>query len=253
LRLVSLVGVSNVDGVAFPIPAIARRVHEAGALLMLDAAQSAAHQHVTLQETGADLVALSLHKMLGPSGVGALVATSEAWDTLGPWQLGGGTVSASGPEGYDLLARPARYEAGLGNFAGLVAVAPALDYLSGIGFDAIAGHDRRLNDHATRLLADIPGVTVHGPAAAQRSSIVPFTVDGLDPHDVALYLDEAADVSVRSGAHCVHSYFARRGMTGTVRASFHAYNTTQDVDRMAEALTALVASMRPRTRPGREK
>jgi cysteine desulfurase / selenocysteine lyase len=243
LRLASFVHVSNVDGVEFPAARIAKKVHENGGQLMLDVAQSAAHQAVGLARQGADFLALSLHKMMGPSGVGALVAQPEAWQGLGPYQLGGGTVSSSGADGFELLDRPQRYEAGLANYAGLVAVRAGLDFLHGLGF-AIAAHDRKLNALATKALSGFEGVTVHGPPASRRSSILPFTIEGFDPHDVALFLDESSDVAVRSGAHCVHSYFQRRGLSGTVRASFHAYNTPEDVERLIEGVRELTAARR---------
>ncbi len=244
LRLASLTHVSNVDGAVVSIRDAARRVHDAGGLLLVDAAQSAAHGPCGLRTLEADFVALSLHKMLGPSGVGALVATPDAWQTVSPLTLGGGTVSQSGPDGYELAERPARFEAGLGNYAGLVAVEAGLDYLAGLGLDAVAAHDARLNERATKALADIEGVQVLGPSWRDRTSIVPFVVDGLGPLDVAVYLDEHADVAVRAGAHCVHSYFERRGLTGSVRASFHAYNTPEEVDRMTEAVEALADGLR---------
>jgi cysteine desulfurase/selenocysteine lyase len=242
-----VVHVSNADGVALPVAKVAKAARAAGARVFVDAAQSAAHGPIGLDALGADFVAVSLHKMLGPSGVGALVGRPEAWDELGPFQLGGGTVVSSGPEGFELAPRPDRFEAGLSNFAGLVAVEAGLAYLTGLGWDGVAANDRRLNARATQGLQAIQGVRVIGPVASERTSIVPFVVDGLDPHDVAGYLDEAADVAVRSGAHCVHSYFARRGLTGTVRASLHAYNTPEDVDRMVAAVAQLAASVRGRS------
>lgn len=244
LRLASLTHVSNVDGAVVPVRDAARRVHDAGGLVLVDAAQSAAHGPCGLGELDADFVALSLHKMLGPSGVGALVATESAWEAVAPLMLGGGTVAQSGPAGYELAERPARFEAGLGNYAGLVAVEAGLDYLDGLGLESVAAHDAKLNERATKALADVEGVRVLGPSWRDRTSILPFVVDGLDPLDVAVYLDERADVAVRAGAHCVHSYFERRGLTGSVRASFHTYNTADDVDRLTRAVSALADRLR---------
>lgn len=244
LRLASLAHVSNVDGAVVPIRQAARRVHDADGLMLVDAAQSAAHGPCGLKDLDADFVALSLHKALGPSGVGALVGRAEAWEALTPVMLGGGTVTRSGPGGYELAERPARFEAGLGNYAGLVAVEAGLDYLVGLGLDAVAEHDARLNERATAGLGAIDGVRVLGPSWRDRTSIVPFLVEGVDPIDVAVYLDDAADVAVRAGAHCVHSYFERRGLTGSVRASFHAYNTVEDVDRLVVAIEALAGRLK---------
>lgn len=244
LRLASLTHVSNVDGALVPVREAAQRVHDAGGLVLVDAAQSAAHGPCGLRHLEADFVALSLHKMLGPSGLGALVATPEAWQTLSPLTLGGGTVSRSAVDGYELAERPACFEAGLGNYAGLVAVEAGLDYLVGLGLDEVASHDARLNERATKALDAVGGVRILGPPWRDRTSIVPFVVDGLGPLDVAVYLDEQADVAVRAGAHCVHSYFERRGLAGSVRASFHAYNTADDVDRLTEAVATLADGLR---------
>lgn len=244
LKLVSVVHASNADGVVNPVERIARAAHERGALVLVDAAQSAPHHPMDVSRLCADFVALSLHKMLGPSGVGVLWGRREALEGLGPFHLGGGTVKRSGPASYEWQDLPNRFEAGLQNYAALTAVAPTIDYLEGLGLTNVESHERMLNEHATRRLAEIPGVTVHGPEAGQRGGILPFTVEGLDSHDVAAFLDERRNVAVRSGAHCVHSYFVPRGLDGWARASFYAYNTVDEVDVFADTVAELARSVR---------
>jgi len=244
LRLVSVVHASNADGVVNPVEAIAEAAHERGALVLVDAAQSAPHHPLDVRRLGADFVALSLHKMLGPSGLGVLWGRREAMDALGPFQLGGGTVKKSGPASYEWQDLPNRFEAGLQNYAALTAVPATIDYLERVGLASIEAHEARLNAQATKRLAEIPGVQVHGPAASQRGGILPFTVEGLDSHDVAAFVDERRNVAIRSGAHCVHSYFVPRGLDGWARASFYLYNTPAEVDAFADAVAELAGSVR---------
>lgn len=239
LRLVSMVHVSNADGVENPIKEIAELAHDRGAKMLVDGAQSVPHQPVDVGALGADFLAASAHKMLGPSGLGFLWGTSEALRDLVPLELGGGTVKHSGPTGYDLNEVPERFEAGLQNYAALAALPAAIDFLDRVGRDWIQSRDRTLNAHATKRLEEIEGVTLYGPGSSQRGGIVPFNIDGLGPHDVALYLDEVQRVAVRSGAHCVNSYFEARGLEGWVRASLYFYNRREEIDVMADALTQL--------------
>jgi cysteine desulfurase / selenocysteine lyase len=244
LRLVTVAHTSNADGVTNPVGDIVRLAHERGARVLVDAAQSAPHRAIDLERLGADYVAVSAHKLLGPSGLGLLAGTQEALEALAPFQLGGGTVKRSDVDRYEWQDLPHRFEAGLQNYASLCALEPALDYVARVGFDAIQTHERDLNRYATRRLQELPQVTLHGPSADERGSILPFTVGPLGSHDVALYLDESRNVAIRSGAHCVHSYFARRGLDGWARASFYLYNTRADVDALAEGVASLAASLR---------
>lgn len=244
LRLVSVVHTSNADGASVPVERVARAAHDRGARMLVDAAQSVPHRPVDVARLGVDYLAVSLHKMMGPSGLGALIGTAESLAALEPAILGGGTVQRSGVNDYELLAAPQRFEAGLQNYAALAAVPAALGYLSALGLDVVEAHERELNAYATRRLSDIGGVSIHGPPAAERGGILPFTIDGLGPHDVALYLDEARNVAVRSGAHCANPYFEARGLDGWVRASFYAYTTRADVDVLVDAVATLARTVR---------
>ena len=245
LRLVSMLHVSNADGAQIPAKRVADLAHEHDARVLLDCAQSIPHEPIDVRQLGGDFIAASAHKMLGPSGLGFLWGTSEALDDLEPLVFGGGAVGTVNADTYDLHKVPMRFEAGLQNYAALAAFPAALDFLDRVGRDWIVSRDRMLNAHATKRLREIQGVTIYGPSAAKRGSILPFNVDGLGPHDVALYLDQAKNVAVRSGAHCVNSYFDRHGIDGWVRASFYFYNRREEIDVFADALEQLVAGIRP--------
>lgn len=246
LRLVSVVHASNIDGVVTPVREIARAAHEQGARVLVDAAQSAPHHRVDVRALEVDYLAASTHKMLGPGGLGVLVGRREALEALQPVLLGGGTVKRSTATTYDWQDLPQRFEAGLQNFPAIVAFPAALDYLDRVGLEEIETHERALNEYASRRLQEIKGVTVYGPAARERSGILPFAVAPFDAHDVAVYLDEARNVAVRSGAMCVYSYFAARQLTGWARASFYLYNTTSEIDAFVEAVDLLARGTKQR-------
>lgn len=260
LRLVSVVHTSNADGVTIPLARVAKLAHEFGALVLSDSAQFLPHHPTDVRRLGVDFLAGSGHKMLGPSGLGFLWGASPALDELGPFQLGGGTVKGSSAEDYEWHDLPMRFEAGLQNYAALCSLPAALDYLSGVGWEEIEAHDVDLNRYATKRLEELGSAKIYGPGPEDRGSILPFNVEGVDSHDVALFLDEQANVAIRSGAHCVNSYFGRRGLNGWARASFYLYNTRQDVETFAEGLGALAKGIRassdrtltrgPASRPG---
>lgn len=244
LRLVSVVHASNADGVVNPLARIVREAHQRGARVVADGAQSAPHHPVDLEALDVDYYAASVHKMLGPSGLGILYGKQDALEDLGPVLLGGGTVKESRPDGYDWHDLPNRFEAGLQNYAALFAVPAALDYLERAGMDAIAAHERSLNEYATQRLSEIPQVRVHGPPAAERSGILPFTLEPLDVQDVVLYLDERRNIAIRGGAFCVNPYFAAHGEGGWARASFYLYNTREEVDEFVTTVGHLARSLR---------
>lgn len=246
LGLVAVHHVSNLDGQEFPLPVVVEVAHDAGARVLVDAAQSVPSMPVDVKGLGVDYLAWSVHKMMGPTGMGCLYGTQEALGALEPRYLGGSTVATSSLDDHELLEAPQVFEAGLQDYAGILGAGAAAEYLLGLGPAAVLEHELALNKRLTRGLLDA-GVAVHGPQeAARRGSIVPFSVPGLDPHDVALYLDESADVCIRSGAHCVHSHLNARGRSeGVARASLYAYNTTEECDVVVEALSELLAKMGP--------
>jgi cysteine desulfurase/selenocysteine lyase len=244
VRLVSLFQTSNLDGRSLPVAEIVERAHARGAQVLIDGCQSAPHVPVDLQKLGVDFFALSAHKMMGPTGTGVLAGRPEALATLRPLLLGGETVEWSTLESHALRPPPHRFEAGLQNYAGVIGAHAALKFLERFDRAELAEHDRQLNERATQALADHPRVTILGPRdPRQRPTILGFALRGVDPHDAALFLDEGYGVLVRSGRHCVHSWYERRGLPGNVRASFYLYNTTADVDQLTEGVTELLSAV----------
>ena len=241
VRLVSLFHTSNVDGRTLPAREITERAHDRRALVLFDGCQAAPHRSVDADRLGADFYAVSAHKMLGPTGTGVLAASVEPLSALRPLLVGGETVERTTLEEYALRPPPHRFEAGLQNYAGVLGAAAAVDYLSRVGLDAVEARQRDLNARVSRALAGAERVHVLGPPdPADRPSIYAFTLDGIDPHDAAVFLDEGHHVMVRSGMHCAHSFYARRGLTGNVRASFHLYNTRSDADALVRGVEELL-------------
>lgn len=244
VRLVSLFQTSNLDGRSLPIRAIADATHDAGGELLVDGCQAAPHGRVDLARLGADYYALSLHKMLGPSGTGLLASSPERLARLRPLIVGGETVEWTTLTDHALRPPPHRFEAGLQNYAGVLGATAAVEMLERVGLDSVQAHDADLNARATAGLAAEPRVRILGPASPKdRPSILAFTIEGIDPHDAALFLDAGHGVLVRSGRHCVHSWYERRGLVGNVRASFYLYNTDEDVAALVAGVRELVARM----------
>ncbi len=240
-RLVSLFHASNLDGRRLPVREIVERAHDRGALVLLDGCQAAPHERVDLDEIGADFYAISSHKMLGPTGTGALLGRFDELARLRPSLLGGETVEWTTLTEHELRPPPHRFEAGLQNYAGVLGAAEGLRFLDGVGWEAIDARDRALNARLTEALRDVPRIRPIGPPEiVDRPSVFAFSVEGIDASDVALFLDESQGVMVRSGRHCVHSWYEARDLDATVRASFYLYNTPSDVDRMVRGLEELL-------------
>ena len=243
VAMVAAVHVSNLDGYEAPVRELAALAHDAGAQLLLDGAQGAAHVPVDLDRLGADHYAVSLHKMLGPTGVGALLARPEALAGLEPFLTGGDTVARTTYEAAEFLDAPAKFEAGIQNYAGLCAVAPALRYLEKAGMARVAEHERRLSTLVAEGLADTPGLSLVGAPLETRAGIVPLALDKVDPHALAILLEDKHRILVRSGDHCLHSWFNARGVPGAVRASFYLYNTKEEADLYVHAVKGLLAAL----------
>jgi cysteine desulfurase / selenocysteine lyase len=241
VRVVSFFHTSNLDGRSLPVREITERAHDRGALVLFDGAQAAPHLRLDLDALGVDFYAISAHKMLGPTGIGVLAAAPGPVSELRPLMVGGETVEWSTLTDHALRPPPHRFEAGLQNYAGVVGAHAALDYLGRVGPEAIAAQQAALNRRVTSALAGEPRVVVLGPTdPGERPSIFAFTLDGIDPHDAALFLDEGHGVMVRSGMNCVHSWYERRGLSGNVRASFYLYNDRRDADALVAGLTELL-------------
>ena len=245
VRMVSFVHTTNLDGYTYPLREIAELAHDKGALVMTDAAQSAPHQPIDVRRLGVDFLALSVHKMLGPTATGALWGRQDALAALAPYNVGGSTVANVSYDGVELLPAPYRFEAGLQDYAGMFGIEPALAYLDRLGMDEVHAHDVELNRLATRAVEDIDGLRVLGPDdPSMRGGILTFVVDGLEVHDIAMTLDELGNVATRSGMHCTHAWYKSHGLNGSVRASFYLYNTAQDVEAFASVLRTSVSILR---------
>ena len=222
VRLVSVVQTNNLTGTTIPVKDVCEIAHDNGSLVMVDGAQSAPHMKVDVEDMDVDFYAFSMHKMLGPSGVGVLYGRKELLNDVEPLIVGGGGVSLTSYDKVELLPIPERFESGLLNYAGIIGSGAAIDYLRTIGMDEVLEHDIECNRIVTEGLADEEKVTIIGPEDPEaRGSIYSFNVSGMRSHDVAMILDEMAAIMIRSGMHCVHPYFLKRKIDGAARASFY--------------------------------
>lgn len=241
VKVVAMGLVSNLDGVAIPGAEVVRLAHEHDALVIFDAAQAAPHQSLDVQALGVDFLVFSGHKLCGPSGTGVVYGRHDLLATWPPFIAGGSTVASTTYTDHELLASPERFEGGTQDYAGIIGLGAAVEYISKLGLPAIAAHETALNQYATAALSELPEVTVIGPDATQRGGIVSFYVGGIDIHQIAITLDRSSDVMVRSGQHCVHSWFTARNIYGSVRVSFYVYNTTTEIDQFVTGLRDVIA------------
>jgi cysteine desulfurase/selenocysteine lyase len=238
-RLVSMVHVSNLDGTMIPAKEVVEIAHDHGALVLLDCAQSVPHMKLDMDEMDLDFLAFSGHKAMGPTGTGVLAGKMDLISELRPYIIGGDTVQETRYSEVEFLDPPKRFEAGLQHYPGFIALGTALDYLEKIGMDIVHEHEIELNAHATERLRDL--VNIIGPLDhRKRGGIIPFQVEKLNSHDVAMMLDELANIAIRSGRHCVHSWFNARKVESTARASFYLYNTREEIDLMADTLKTII-------------
>ena len=236
-KLFSFVHTSNLDGHTNPAKEIVEICHDKGIRVMIDTAQSAPHKEVNVVDLDVDFAAVSAHKFCGPSGMGALYGKYDELKELIPTYVGGSTVVNSTYKDYELLPPPSCFEPGLQNYAGAIGSGAAAEYIMDIGRDNIQEHENKLNKLMTKELADVESLNLVGPSDAnQRGGIFSFNVDGWDPTEIAMHLDEEYNVAIRSGMHCVHSWFNSRGIKGTARASVYLYNNENDVLSFTNAI-----------------
>jgi len=233
-RLVSIVHISNALGTTNPVKEIVRLAHGRGIPVLVDGAQAVGHIMVDVQALGCDFYALSGHKMLGPTGIGALYATSSLLEAMPPYQSGGDMISSVTFERTLYNTLPYRFEAGTPNIAGTAGLAAAIGYLTEIGLDRIAMHEHELLEYATGVLSGMPGIRLVG-TAAQKAGILSFVLDGVHPHDVGTILDREG-VATRAGHHCCQPLMNRLGVAATVRASLALHTTRDEIDALAAAL-----------------
>lgn len=235
-KLVSLAHISNVLGCVNPIKELAKLVHAVGAYLVVDAAQSAPHVRLDVQDLDCDFLAFSGHKMLGPTGIGVLYGKKALLEALEPVEFGGEMVAVVGQEQSTWKDLPWKFEAGTPNIAGVIGLGAAIDYLTEVGMDKVAQHTETLMTNLLPRLQAIPDLTLYSSLEPKgHTGIVSFNLDGLHPHDVATALDYEG-IAVRAGQHCTQPLMASLGVPATVRASFYLYNTLADCDRLIEAI-----------------
>lgn len=235
-KFVSLAHVSNVLGSVAPIGEIAELVHEVGAYLVVDGAQSVPHMAVNVQELDVDFYAFSGHKMLGPTGIGVLYGKEELLNLMSPVEFGGEMIDFVYEQSATWKELPWKFEAGTPNIAGSIGLGAAIDYLTEIGMDAIQAHEAELVDYVFPKLQAIPGLTIYGSQdLSKRTGVIAFNLDDLHPHDVATALDYEG-VAVRAGHHCAQPLLRYLQVPATVRASFYIYNTKVDCDKLVEAI-----------------
>ena len=234
-KLVGVTAVSNVLGTVMPLAAIIERAHAVGAQVLIDAAQSAPRLSTDVQALGADFLAFSGHKLMGPSGVGVLWGRRELLDTMPPFLGGGGMIRRVRTDGFESADLPAKFEAGTPPIVPAIGFGAALDYIQTIGLEAIADHERALTERAHSVLKAIGGVRILGPDASQKSGIVSFTVGKLHAHDVAQLLDREG-IAIRAGHHCTMPLHQRLGVSASARASFYLYNTLAEIDALGAAI-----------------
>jgi cysteine desulfurase / selenocysteine lyase len=234
-KLVSFTHMSNVLGTINPAAEIVRMAHEAGALALIDGAQSVPHLKVDVQSLNADFLAFSAHKMCGPTGIGALYGRAELLESMPPFLGGGDMIKEVKLRSFRANTLPHKFEAGTPAIAEAVGFGAAVDYLSSLGMDQIAVHEHEITEYALERLEEIPGVKLFGPGADKKGGVAAFTLEGVHPHDVAQILDKDG-IAVRAGHHCAQPLHEKFGIPATSRASFYLYNTKEEVDLLVNGI-----------------
>lgn len=234
-RLVGFTQMSNMLGTINPVREMAQLAHQAGAVVLVDGAQSVPHMPVNVAELGVDFLAFSAHKMCGPTGVGVLYGREPLLDSMPPFLGGGDMIKRVRLGEFKANDLPYKFEAGTPAIAEVIGFGAAVDFLSEIGMPAVQAHEQEIIGYTLERLAEVPGVRVYGPEAAQRGGVASFTLDGTHPHDVAQLLDDRG-IAVRAGHHCAMPIHEKFGIPATTRASFYLYNTPTEVDRLVDAL-----------------
>mgnify|MGYP001570333679 FL=1 len=239
IRLISLTHVSNVFGTINPVSEISARAHEAGAAVIIDAAQSVPHLPVDVRTLGADFAVFSGHKMLGPTGMGVLWGRYDMLAKMPPYQTGGEMIRDVMLDRATYQAPPLRFEAGTPHIAGAIGLGAAAEYMQNIGMEHVRLHEKDLLQYAREKLSAIPGMKILGPDDVEkRSGVVSFTIDGIHPHDIGSFLNEQG-IMIRAGDHCAKPLHKKLKISASCRMSFHIYNAREDIDTAAEALERL--------------
>ncbi|MGB6837353.1 MAG: cysteine desulfurase [Dehalococcoidia bacterium] len=237
-RVVSITQMSNVLGTINPVKEIGERAHRAGALMVVDAAQSVPHMPVDVQDLDCDFLAFSAHKMLGPTGVGVLYGKRELLQEMDPFLGGGEMIKRVRLEEATWNDLPWKYEAGTQSIADVIAFGAAIEYLQGLGMENVRAHEVELLDYALRRLSEVPKLTIYGPTTSEeRGGAISFNYADLHPHDLGTVLDHHG-VAIRAGHHCAQPLMARLDCVATARASFYVYNREDEVDALIAGIHA---------------
>jgi cysteine desulfurase/selenocysteine lyase len=234
-KLVSFTHMSNVLGTINPAAEIIRLAHEAGAITLVDGAQSVPHLAVDVQVLDADFYAFSAHKMCGPTGIGALYGKAALLESMPPFLGGGDMIKEVKLRSFRPNTLPHKFEAGTPAIAEAVGFGAAVDYLSALGMENVAAHEHEITDYALERLEEIPGVKLFGPSSDKKGGVAAFTLEGVHPHDVAQILDRDG-IAVRAGHHCAQPLHEKFGIPATSRASFYLYNTKEEVDLLVNGI-----------------
>ncbi|PHQ33258.1 aminotransferase class V-fold PLP-dependent enzyme [Rhodopirellula bahusiensis] len=234
-KIVAVTGMSNMLGTLNPIDELAKKAHDAGAVIVVDGAQSVPHEHTDVVASGIDFLAFSGHKLYGPSGVGVLYGKRELLEQTAPILFGGHMIDRVYKDHSTWASSPAKFEAGTIQIAQAIALGAAIDYMGTLGMDKVQEHERNVLEYAYNRLQEIPGMRIYGPGVEHRGAITSFTIDGAHPEDLAQLLDRKG-VFVRHGHHCTMPLHDLLGVSATVRASFGVYNSRDDVDALMDAI-----------------
>ncbi len=237
-KMVAVSHVSNSLGTINPVKAMIATAHKFGVPVLVDAAQSVPHFPVDVQDLDCDFFVFSGHKMFSPTGSGILYGKREWLDKIPPYQTGGGMIRTVSFDGSTYAPIPEKFEAGTPAIAAGIGLGAAIDYINSIDFEAAAQYEKELLDYATERLSDIPGVKIIG-TAAEKASVLSFTIEGVHPHDVGTILDQDG-IAVRAGHHCAQPVMQFFQVPATARASFAFYNTREEVDKLADAIQKVI-------------
>ncbi len=235
IKVVAAGWVSNALGTVNPVELLVAWAKEHGAISVIDAAQAAPHRAIDVQALGCDFLALSAHKLCGPTSVGALYGRAELLERMSPFQLGGHMIRQVRHDRTTWGELPAKFEAGTASIVEAVGFGLAIDYLQDIGLDAIEAHEHALVEYALERLPEVPGITLYGPPASRRAGVVAFNLGDIHPHDVAQVLGFEG-VCIRAGHHCTQPLLRRLDLAATNRASFYLYTTRAEIDRLVDGL-----------------
>ena len=234
-KLVSFTHMSNVLGTINPAADIIRLAHEAGAVTLVDAAQSVPHLRVDVQALDTDFLAFSAHKMCGPTGIGVLYGKADLLEKMPPFLGGGDMIKVVHLRSYRPNTLPHKFEAGTPAIAEAAGFGAAVDYLTSVGMENIAAHEHEITEYALERLEEIPGLKVLGPDAGHKGGVAAFTLEGVHPHDVAQILDRDG-IAIRAGHHCAQPLHEKFGVPATSRASFYLYSTKEEVDLLVNGI-----------------